>query len=482
MKKATNLLLFSLILMLFMVLPASAYSTIPSGDFDTNSSWTQSITGSGTNGHIIFYTSGSYDDSAYAYLYAKGRYSDGDLDRDYYTYTDLIQTVDVTGKDTLYFYAKYYEHDDTYSYAVGRVYVGNRSVYMDTDNVWKLYSLDVSMLEGEQELKVEAYAKGDYSWEDYATAYLYVDHFYFDNETAPTASLPLADFSMYPESGNSPLEVEFTDLSTNAVSWFWNFGDGHNSTSQNPTHTYSEAGTYTVSLRVYNSESDTSICYDSIQIYEQDDSWFPWLSDLWDWFQLIYNTLVNGFSDIGSSIVSGFTGISSDLSNATSSIGGWISGSTDSILGGLTNTTSSIGGWISGSTDSILGGLTNSTDRILSPVNGIYDFLTNTSDFSTAEAENSTLFLPVKNASESINSSVCGFFDRFASPVVNMSDSMNESASYLDSDSTEAAESAAIMDNLTSGTVSAMPSSIIWLGNIFIWLAIIGYLLRPKNS
>ncbi|AKB36980.1 hypothetical protein MSSAC_2390 [Methanosarcina siciliae C2J] len=183
-----NLLPLSLLVILFFaVLPASAYSTIPSGDFDTNSSWTQSITGSGTNGHITFYTSGSYDDSAYAYLYAKGRYSDGDLDRDYYTYTDLIQTVDVTGKDTLYFYAKYYEHDDTYSYAVGRVYVGNRSVYMDTDNVWKLYSLDVSMLEGEQELKVEAYAKGDYSWEDYATAYLYVDHFYFDNDTDPTA-------------------------------------------------------------------------------------------------------------------------------------------------------------------------------------------------------------------------------------------------------------------------------------------------------
>ncbi len=40
----------------------------------------------------------------------------------------------------------------------------------------------------------------------------------------------------------------FTDSSTNAVSWLWNFGDGQTSTQQNPTHTYSQTGSYTVSL------------------------------------------------------------------------------------------------------------------------------------------------------------------------------------------------------------------------------------------
>ena len=30
--------------------------------------------------------------------------------------------------------------------------------------------------------------------------------------------------------------------------WNWNFGDGTNSTEQNPVHTYSKAGNYTVNL------------------------------------------------------------------------------------------------------------------------------------------------------------------------------------------------------------------------------------------
>ncbi|HEY3360232.1 MAG TPA: NosD domain-containing protein, partial [Methanosarcina sp.] len=59
---------------------------------------------------------------------------------------------------------------------------------------------------------------------------------------------PVADFSFNPTSGYTPLSVQFTDLSQNAASRNWNFGDGVTSTDQNPSHTYSTAGTYTVSL------------------------------------------------------------------------------------------------------------------------------------------------------------------------------------------------------------------------------------------
>ena len=48
--------------------------------------------------------------------------------------------------------------------------------------------------------------------------------------------------------GSNPLYVEFTDASSDAVSWSWDFGDGTTSTEQNPTHTYSESGQYTVNL------------------------------------------------------------------------------------------------------------------------------------------------------------------------------------------------------------------------------------------
>ena len=45
----------------------------------------------------------------------------------------------------------------------------------------------------------------------------------------------------------------FTDLSAiNANTWLWNFGDGNTSTLQNPTHTYTTEGNFTVSLTASN--------------------------------------------------------------------------------------------------------------------------------------------------------------------------------------------------------------------------------------
>ncbi|MEM6965133.1 MAG: PKD domain-containing protein [Bacteroidota bacterium] len=52
--------------------------------------------------------------------------------------------------------------------------------------------------------------------------------------------------------GNLP--VQFSDLTANvATSWDWDFGDGNTSTEQNPSHTYANSGTYTVSLTACNS-------------------------------------------------------------------------------------------------------------------------------------------------------------------------------------------------------------------------------------
>lgn len=46
--------------------------------------------------------------------------------------------------------------------------------------------------------------------------------------------------------------VAFTNVSTNATSYFWDFGDGNNSTDVDPTHTYADDGTYTVVLSATN--------------------------------------------------------------------------------------------------------------------------------------------------------------------------------------------------------------------------------------
>ena len=65
-----------------------------------------------------------------------------------------------------------------------------------------------------------------------------------------TASLS-ADFTASNNNVCLGSAITFSDISTgNPTSWTWDFGDGNSSTLQNPTHTYSSAGIYNVSLIV----------------------------------------------------------------------------------------------------------------------------------------------------------------------------------------------------------------------------------------
>jgi len=62
-----------------------------------------------------------------------------------------------------------------------------------------------------------------------------------------------ANFTATPVSGTAPLTVRFTDTSDISPNqWFWDFGDGTNSTLSNPVHVYNSTGTYNVSLKVWN--------------------------------------------------------------------------------------------------------------------------------------------------------------------------------------------------------------------------------------
>jgi PGF-pre-PGF domain-containing protein len=71
----------------------------------------------------------------------------------------------------------------------------------------------------------------------------------------------VANFSSNITGGFAPLSVKFIDLSENATGWNWNFGDGNNSTDQNPTHTYFSAGNYTINLTATNGNSTDSKLY-----------------------------------------------------------------------------------------------------------------------------------------------------------------------------------------------------------------------------
>jgi PKD repeat protein len=68
-----------------------------------------------------------------------------------------------------------------------------------------------------------------------------------------------ADFTVSTTSGDFPLTVYLTDSSIGLVSgWTWAFGDTGTSTDENPTHTYSTVGTYTVVLTAANTYTTDS--------------------------------------------------------------------------------------------------------------------------------------------------------------------------------------------------------------------------------
>ncbi len=74
----------------------------------------------------------------------------------------------------------------------------------------------------------------------------------FGNDTAtqriPVLNAPAANFTNVA----NLLSVTFDNTSTNATSYFWNFGDDSTSTAAEPTHVYAKEGTYTVTLQARN--------------------------------------------------------------------------------------------------------------------------------------------------------------------------------------------------------------------------------------
>ncbi len=83
------------------------------------------------------------------------------------------------------------------------------------------------------------------------------------------ADQPVADFIVQDSfnQGFAPFSAWFEDRSTNAASWLWDFGDGATSTEQNPSHTWTNPGSFTVSLTVKEATgtlSNTKIVQDCI--------------------------------------------------------------------------------------------------------------------------------------------------------------------------------------------------------------------------
>ena len=62
------------------------------------------------------------------------------------------------------------------------------------------------------------------------------------------------------------VEVEFSNTSSNADSYFWDFGDGTTSIEENPTHTFVGPGIFEVTLTASNPETCNGSATDVIEI------------------------------------------------------------------------------------------------------------------------------------------------------------------------------------------------------------------------
>jgi S-layer protein (TIGR01567 family) len=138
--------------------------------------------------------------------------------------------------------------------------------------------------------------------------------------TVLTSSESSAAFNANVTNGSAPLTVAFTDKSTNAESWQWNFGDGSsNSTEQDPTHTFTSSGTYTVILTVTDTSGNEEVATKDIKVDASNSGnriWEKGMQTTYTWnaqsFSGFYYDLDSGVSseemtitDIGRSIDSG---------------------------------------------------------------------------------------------------------------------------------------------------------------------------------
>lgn len=109
------------------------------------------------------------------------------------------------------------------------------------------------------------------------------------DDATPNAS---ACFNYSPtEELETGTEITFTSCSENATIFAWDFGDGHMSTEENPTHTYETGSDFTVKM-IASNEISVDTVVRSITIKESNA-----LIGTWEWVSVIeYETIAETFT------------------------------------------------------------------------------------------------------------------------------------------------------------------------------------------
>ena len=95
-------------------------------------------------------------------------------------------------------------------------------------------------------------------------------------ESIITIKTPVAAFSANPSMGTVRLEVQFIDGSQGEpTSYLWNFGDGTTSSEVEPTHVYTQPGTYTVTLTVESMHGFDTLVQEGYIVVEEQRIYLP---------------------------------------------------------------------------------------------------------------------------------------------------------------------------------------------------------------
>lgn len=153
---------------------------------------------------------------------------------------------------------------DELSFMVNNVNKGSKFVKVvgtDVDSAWTTVSMGEKLVYDYKADGIDTVTSVDLiSATSSASTAVASAQFAPDKENTDTTVAPVASFTGTPLTGNAPLNVSFSDLSTNTpTSWSWTFGDGTTSSAQNPSHTYAAAGNYTVTLTAVNSAGSNTV-------------------------------------------------------------------------------------------------------------------------------------------------------------------------------------------------------------------------------
>ncbi len=220
---------------------------VTNGDFETGdlSGWTFSASGDYAGDCYVWVWWGNnapYDQDTYTCFFVVAGAN---------TTSRISQTVNLIDPVTLFFQRHLYGWNDTKPNTTFSAKIANTTIYSHdcVDSPWTPVEENINGFTGPQELSFELSSIADNGIDDFYGLVMLDQISVGMNDF----SRPTVDFIANSSAGPTPLVVQFTDLSAHSpTSWLWEFGDGGESTEQNPSHTYEAAGIYDVILTARN--------------------------------------------------------------------------------------------------------------------------------------------------------------------------------------------------------------------------------------